>query len=643
MRFLLRWACRALAVGAVAGGLVGATTPALAQQGKREVALPQPGRLGGIGVPVGAAPTLFGADPSARAWEQLITTFDAEYRAFRPRPETPPDVTALYANEFDGLRHLELKGGVADTVSYAVNLDMVYTLRRGTSGQFEVREIARLPIPCNALCKGPNGDLYLTSTDPRDSRTLYRFDPRARRLFRSNLALPLLHDAQDQWLSAAAWGDCLYLLNDVGTNLVELAPGRAPRNLLAGALRAPQVPGFVGKVMNMTVGPDRTFYLKENFTPTLWTFTEKAGRLTVAAPLNLAFAGVTGGIEVVPARRGAPANARPTLLFAEVNRLDSRLVTYDLATDRAEVVAPVKCTDLSLTPAHPAEAPWPRATTWRGWFSGALYVDFAEQPAIALHFAPAGRLDSVAFGGRRWAIGWHFRQRGEALEFSADPAFADYVRWFGGGRHTGTGATEKYTMALQSSFFDALNELLGADGPVPFAFSAGTEGFALLKPGPLPKPVVAQVPVVPPAVEAPAEPPVTVVEPSPVQPDIRPETRPVPPPKPPTPRVSDSLFCTGAEIVVEATDYNIVDGDQVQFFLDDRPLTGVITLRKKPRRFTLPCPENGGLLIMRTINAGQGPCTARLVIRQDGFKKTLKLESTVKRPSALKFFRRPPR
>ena len=625
-------------VGPLLTLLLLATLPAAAQQGKREVALPQPGRLRGQAMLLGSGATLFGADPAARSWDNIITTFDGEYRQFRPRPETPPEVARLYATEFDGLRHRELRPGSPDTTRYGINLDIIHPLTRAATGEWRFADGVRLPVGANCLGKGPNGDLYFSAIDPRDARSLYRFDPRARRLFRSNLPLPLLHDYQDQWLSAAGWGQSLFLLNDVGNNLVELAPGRPPRNVLAAALKAPQVPGFIGKVMNMTVGPDRTFYLKENFTPTLWNFTEKDGRLTVAPPIQLAYRGVTGGIEVLPGPPGRP----PRLLLAQVETVNSSLVEYDLATHTVVSYTPRKCTDLAFAPVT-AAAPRPpksSAATLNGWFRGALYVDYAAQPELALRLRPGGVIDSVAFGERAFAVRWHYLQSGSEVDISTDPAFADYVAWLGGGRSTGAGAAATLTLALQSSTFDGLNDALGAAGPVPFAFSAATEGFAQLRPGPPPakQPPVAVAPA-PDTLVARVTPPPTP-SPPPLAPPPADTLRAAAAPKPPKPRVSDSLSCAGGPVVVEVADYNVVDGDQVQFFLDEKPLTGVITLRRKPRRFQFQCPGSGGLLVMKTINAGQGPCTARLVIRQGEYRKEFKLQSQVKRPSGLKFFRR---
>lgn len=581
--------------------------------------MPSLGLPGGFGA-------LGGLGALGRSWELVTAPTDAHYRHYQPRRGDPSAaaVNALYAAQFDELRQLELQAGAADTLGYAVNFQTLYQLRRGPDRQLIATRLAQLPFASKALCKGPNGDLYLASAAAPDARTLYRFDPRTRRLFRSNLALPRLLDATDEWLSAAAVGDRLYLLNAAGNNLVELAPGRVPRNVLASALRASQPPGFVGKVLNMTVGPDRTFYLKENFSPTLWMFTERDGVLKVAPPVTLTWDAVTGAIAVLPGPPGAAAR----LLLGEFNGANSQLIAYDLATHRARPLANLQCTDLALTPVRQAAAPWPSATDLTGWFRGLLYVDYVEQPALGLHFQPGGQLDSVTFGKRALAVDWHYRQRDATLEISADPAFADYVAWYGGGRRTQPDKTTTLTLALQSSLFDALNQLLGAANPVPFAYSAGTEGFAqLTATGP----------------PSPAPPPPLAVEPPP--PPIAPPPVVAPPEKPPVasrpqPRVSDSLFCTGAEILVEAADYNIVDGDQVQFFMDDKPLTGVITLRRKPQKFHFPCPSANGLLIMKTISAGQGPCTARLTIRQGDAIRQLRLESSVEQASALKFFRR---
>ena len=620
------------------GLLLTSTRPAVAQMGKREIALPPPDG-GATFTPTRQAPSLHGRDPAPIAGND-----GAEYRQFRPRPDTPPRTVALYAREFDALRHLELKAGpAADTVRYAVNVDVIYSLVRTVGGRetaetgrratraegtsvawepgvvhnaWQATRLLRLPAGAGnvAMGKGPNGDLYFYS----QTNTLYRLDPRAKRLYESNLALPLRHDTNDNWLSISTWNGNLYLLNQMGNNLLELAPGRPPRNLLADALRLDSPPPFVGQPMNMGVGPDRTFYLKENNKPILWTFTEQDGRLTLAPPTTHNYSKETTGLEVVPGAPGQP----PRLLLGTTGEA---LSEYDLATHRVINESRLITTDLAVTYAAAAEPRWPSpsAGTLRGWFSGALYVDYAQEPAVGLHFRRGGRLDSVAIAGRRLPVTWYYRQRGEQFEFGADSAFADYGRWHGGGRLAG-GAL---TVALQSSFFAALTAGLGAARPTTWrerllhggrrrthgaacttllTFSAGTEGFGHLA-----------------AVQMPPPPPKT-------------PTVPAGPHDPP----ADSLICRSGEVLVDVHDYHLIDGDRVQFFLNERPLTGILSLRKRPYAFRFACPDPSGYLTMKTIDAAQGPCTALVTIRQGSFEKEIKLEATVARPARLKFFHR---
>ena len=456
--------------------LISPVPPALAQSGKREVALPRPGRLAGMPLPA-PPPTLLlggfgvpGAGQPMRPRPVILAPTDALYNGYEPRRADPAAavVRALYSKEFDALRQLELRAGARDTTAYAVSFQALYVLRRGADGTITPGKIAQLPFTSKAMCKGPNGDLYLASAAGPDARTLYRFDPRARRLFRSNIALPRLLDGTDEWLSAAACADRLYLLNSAGNNLVEIAPGRPPRNLLAGALRAAVPPGFVGKIMNMTVGPDGTFYLKENFSSTLWTFTVSgSGELRNVTSTQLLWEGTTGSLAVLP----GPGGLRARLLLGEFVGEPSRLIEYDLGAQRVREVGQVMVSDIALTAVPKSEARWPRpvaataATALSGWFRGALYVDQTEQPTVGLHFRPGGHLDSVALAGRAVAVRWHYRQRGEYLEFGADSTFADYVAWYGGGRRAGTGAAVTLTVALQSSVFDALTVALnGAPG-----------------------------------------------------------------------------------------------------------------------------------------------------------------------------------
>lgn len=608
----------------------------VAQRGKHEVALPQ--EVGSTAVPTERLlPSLHGSGVGAG----VAANDDAEFRLLWPRPGTPPRIRELYAREFDRLRHLELQPLAADTTHYAVNVGILYSLVR-TAGGGEIAivgrrsgrtegadepwlpgvthnawlatELVRLPMGTVALGKGPNGDLYFYGR----ANTLHRFDPRTGRLFESNLALPLRHADSDDWLSISTWGGNLYLLNSAGNNLLELAPGRPPRNLLAPLLRTNPLPPFVGRPMNMGVGPDRTFYLKENDTPTLWTFTEKDGELTIDPPRTLNFGRTTTGIEVVPGAPGQPVR----LLLGTTG---AALSEYDLATDRVVNESRFISTDLAITYPAPPGPRWPPSThgNLHGWYSGALYVDYAEEPPVGLHFRPRGIIDSVAIAGRRLPVRWYYRQRADRLEFGADSAFTDYVRWHGGG--VGSGNT--FTVALQSSFFDALCAGLGRARPaswwerlahggrrtthgaattVLLTYWAGTEGFAQLRP-------------------------------------VR-----APPPPPPPPRVpagpgeqpSDSLVCRSGQVLVEVIDYHILDGDQVQFFLDERPLTGVISLRRRPFAFSFPCPDPSGMLVMKTIDAAEGPCTALVTIRQGSFEKAIRLEATVARPARLKFFHR---
>lgn len=590
--------------------------------GKREVGLPEPGRFyskAPAGTPIGL--TFFRS-----LAEQARVLVDAYRTTYQPGSDGPAG--PLYAAHFDALRHLELKAGTPDTATYALNYNTIYRLSRGPDRQILPKEVARLPFNSTAMCKGPNGDLYLANVDPGDARFLYRFDPRRKKLYRSNLQLPPLNDPTDWWLCGAAWNDCLYFLNKNGTNLVELAPGRVPRNLFADALRTDVPPGFVSAASNFTIGPDRTFYLKENFIPRLWTFTEKNGRLTVAPPIDIKWAGVTGSIALLPG-----GGVSPRLLLGERNDLNPQLVIYDLARDDARLVARLSCTDLVSNPVPKAEAAWGGPTVVKGWFRGALYTDYDDRGELALHFAAGGRIDSVALAGKLIGVQWHTRTRADRLEISADATFQDYAEWHGGGRVEGAGKDAVLTLALQSSVFDAIAE--ATESRLPFGYHAATEGFARLKFGP-PPPKTNTLPQPTPAVQ----PEPVAVAPDTTQKDVV-QVPPAPTPAKPklTPAVvRDSLACGGAdEITVEVSDWNVVDGDQVRFYLGEEPITAPIKLRKRPSRFHFPCPPPGTLLVMRTLKTGKGPCTARVVIRQGEQEKVYKLESTGKQASALRF------
>lgn len=587
--------------------------------GKREVGLPEPGRFyskAPAGTPIG----LSFFRPLA---EQAHATAEAYRTTYQPGRDSPAG--RLYAAYFDPLRHLELKAGTPDTATYALNYNTIYRLSRSPDRQILPKEVARLPFNSTAMCKGPNGDLYLANVDPSDSRFLYRFDPRRKRLYRSNLQLPPLNDPTDWWLCGAAWGDCLYFLNKNGTNLVELAPGRVPRNLFAEALRADVPPGFVSAASNFTIGPDRTFYLKENFVPRLWSFTEKNGRLTVAPPVDIKWAGVTGSIALLPG-----SSAAPRFLLGERNDLNPQLVIYDLATAQARLVAQLSCTDLTSNAVTRAEAAWGGPPALKGWYRGTFYTDYEDRGELALHFAAGGGIDSMLLAGKLVAVPWHTRARADRLEISADATFQDYAAWHGGGRVEGAGKDAVLTVALQSSVLDAIAE--ATESRLPFAYHAATEGFARLKFGP--PPAKAGTPPAP-------EPP------GPTTDTTRLAAIPPPPPSP-TPKVAapnltpaivrDSLACGGAdEIRVEVSDWNVVDGDQVRFYLGEEPLTAPIKLRKRPSHFRFPCPPPGTLLVMRTLKTGKGPCTARVVIRQGELRKVYRLESTGKQASALRF------
>ncbi len=476
---------------------------------------------------------------------------------------------------------------------YGVEHHDLLEVKKIDNQRWNVSTISLLPFESRSMCSAGNGLLYLPRKLITDTTYLYCYAPHSKTLFSSGLKIPRLRAPGDFWIGMASDDSAIFLLNKFGTILICYSPGKPTYNLLdyPDAKKSP----IFGMPMDFTILHDNTFLFKAVNKPIVYLANIKNNYLVVTDSIEINYKTIsTSGVSAVPGSNDKQ------ILIALSSTWESGIIQYDLESGESRNVNRDRSAhDMSQSRNVPQSQGTGEIPEF-GWYFGHLFLDRNDIGDLGFHFSAKGHIDSISWYSKKFAVNIYCKNIKGYLHFSGDNPNLDYLKWFGAGLMCQDQCTYTFKIAFQSTFCDFLNKLTPTSIN---SYSNTSEMFIAF---------AEQMHSVENKINFRSLPSNTIINTEDIQ------------------ILAKKIECNGGKLIFQVRDNQKVDGDIVQFFQDDIPVTKELELKRKAFEFSIDCPVSTSKIEMRTVKSGAvGKCTASIIAINGTNQEHFQMESEV--------------